>query len=213
MPASRPTDPSLLSGVVPPPDRGGEGAPRIGATTLDATRVADFNSVLLRLCPRAAPLAAGQIAAAARRLLYTEARTHGSGAIARRLARLAELERMRADGGFALDAELGARIETLLSYVEQPDDLIPDDVPVIGQLDDAILADLLLRELGPALADYADYRAWREQRVQYAVPDAAPPELGWEAWVAARRREVEALRAQRRGCYATPGQAQGFRIG
>lgn len=213
MKAPRASDPSLVSGIVPPADRGGEGAPRIGAATLDPARVAAFNEVLLRLCPRARPLLAGQIAAAARKLLFTEARAGGAASIARRLARLEELEAMRADHGFALDADAGARIRELVRYVEQGDDLIPDDVPVVGQLDDAILADLLLRELGPALADYADYRAWRAEaaaREGIAVEALA---LDCDDWLEARRREIESSREQRRGSYAAQTLERGFRIG
>ena len=63
--ASRSVDPSLLSGFVPAPDNGGEGAPRIGSATLDPAKVDAFNQVLQRVCPRSRPLVAGQIAAQA----------------------------------------------------------------------------------------------------------------------------------------------------
>jgi hypothetical protein len=207
------TDPSLLSGFVPAPDRGGEGAPRIGPTTLDPARVEAFNAVLLRVCPRARALGAGQIAAAARRLLFTDSRDRGEASIARRIARIEELERMRGDGGFALDPDVGDRIRELIAYVEQDDDLIPDDTPVVGQLDDAILVDLLLRDLGPQLADYADYCAWRREvaaREGVAVEALA---LDCEDWIEARRREIEATREQRRASYAPSGAERGFRIG
>jgi uncharacterized membrane protein YkvA (DUF1232 family) len=213
MHATRRPDPSLVSGIVPPADRGGEGAARIGAATLDPERVAAFNAVLLRLCPRARPLLAGQIAAAARRLLFTDARERGVESIARRLSRLAELEAMRADAGFALDADAGARIRELLAYVERGDDLIPDDVPVVGQLDDAILADLLLRELGPALGDYADYLAWRADVAARAGVPVESLAHDCDDWLEARRREIEAVREQRRGSYAAQTVERGFRIG
>jgi hypothetical protein len=208
----KPVDPSLLSGVVPALDRGGEGAPRIGAATLDPAKVEAFNQVLLRVCPRARPLAAGQIAAAARRLLFTDARERGEGSIARRVARIQELERMRADSGFALDDGASSRIRELIDYVENADDLIPDDTPVIGQLDDAILIDLLLRELGPELADYADYCAFRREVAEREglAPEAV--QIDCADWIDARRREIEERRTERRGGYAPRDPVRAFRI-
>lgn len=214
---SRPrnTDESLLSGVVPALDCGGEGAPRIGTGRLDASRVARFNAILARLCPRSGTLVAGQIAAAARRLLFgsEDARARGEASVARRLERIVELERMRADHGFALDDGVAERIRALLAYVEQRDDLIPDDTPVIGRLDDAILIELLLRELGPELADYADYCDYRrEMEARTGGGEAAPP-VDSTQWLAARRAAVEAARAQRREPFDPTPVRRGFRIG
>jgi uncharacterized membrane protein YkvA (DUF1232 family) len=213
--SGRATNPNLLSGVVPASDRGGEGAARIGLGKLDPQRVEQFNATLKRICPRANALVAGQIAAAARRLLFTgdDARERGAASIARRLARIEELEGMRADHGFALDADTVARIQTLVAYVEEGDDLIPDDTPVIGQLDDAILIDLLLRDLGPLLADYADYCAFRRE---IAAREGVPPEqvmVDCDDWIAVRRQEIEAMRDQRREGYAPTSAECGFRIG
>lgn len=208
-------DPSLLSGVVPAPDRGGEGAARIGRGILDAERVQRFNDILQTVCPQAPRLIAGQIAAAARRLLYAdaEARESGAASIARRMARVEELESVGSDARFAIDAGIAQRIHALIDYVNEADDLIPDDVPVVGQLDDAILIDLLLRDLGPLLADYADFCAFHRE---LAVRAGLPPEqvrVDIEDWIVARRQEIEAAREQHRDGYAPRGTGRGFRIG
>lgn len=216
MNAHRPIiDPSLLSGVVPAPDRGGEGAARIGKDILDAARVDRFNDVLQTICPQAPRLIAGQIAAAARRLLYAdpEARERGAASIARRMARVDELESVGRDARFAVDTAVAGRIRALIDYVNEADDLIPDDVPVVGQLDDAILVDLLLRDLGPMLADHADFRAFqREVAMRAGLPPAQVP-VGFEDWIAARRQEIEAAREQHRDGYAPHAAERGFRIG
>ena len=78
--------------------------------------------------------------------------------------------------------------------------------------DDAILIDLLLRELGPELADYADYCAFRRE---VAERDGCAPEsvqVDCDDWIAARRREIEERRAQQRGGYAPRDTARAFRI-
>lgn len=208
-------DPSLLSGVVPAPDRGGEGAARIGKDVLDAGRVERFNDVLQAICPQAPRLIAGQIAAAARRLLYAdpEARERGAASITRRMARLGELESVGSDPRFAVDAEVAGRIRALIDYVNEADDLIPDDVPVVGHLDDAILVDLLLRDLDPLLADHADFRAFQCEVAARAGLMAGQVPVGFEDWIAARRQEVEAAREQHRDGYAPRVPERGFRIG
>src|ERR1044072_10053925 len=65
------------------------------------------------------------------------------------------------DEAWALsDPERSEVIETL-AYFSDPDDLIPDDIEVIGLLDDAIMLELLLRRLRIVLNAYADFCAFR----------------------------------------------------
>jgi uncharacterized membrane protein YkvA (DUF1232 family) len=78
--------------------------------------------------------------------------------------RLVEVQRlivMLEDEAWALtDPERSDVIETL-AYFSDPDDLIPDDVEVIGLLDDAIMLELLLRRLRSVLGAYADFCSYR----------------------------------------------------
>jgi uncharacterized membrane protein YkvA (DUF1232 family) len=43
----------------------------------------------------------------------------------------------------------------LVAYLASPIDLIPDFIPVLGQLDDVVIAALVLRGARRALRDYA----------------------------------------------------------
>lgn len=78
--------------------------------------------------------------------------------------RLGEVQRVIAmleDEAWSLpDPERSDVIETL-AYFSDPDDLIPDDVEVIGLLDDAIMLELLLRRLRHVLNAYADFCSFR----------------------------------------------------
>jgi len=63
--------------------------------------------------------------------------------------RIAEVQRMIAmleDDAWALPAALRTEVLGALVYFSDPDDMIPDGLPVIGLLDDAIMLELLLRE-------------------------------------------------------------------
>lgn len=72
----------------------------------------------------------------------------GRGSDARALARfipdcLVLLRRLLSDGRVARSRKLA--LLALIAYLASPIDLVPDFVPVVGQLDDAILAALTLR--------------------------------------------------------------------
>jgi uncharacterized membrane protein YkvA (DUF1232 family) len=48
-------------------------------------------------------------------------------------------------------------------YFGDPEDILPDDIPVIGYLDDVIILELATRELVHVLAAYDDYCRFREE--------------------------------------------------
>ena len=71
--------------------------------------------------------------------------------------RLKSVETMLAmleDKGFGLPEENRANVLTALAYFVTADDEIPDSLPIIGFLDDAIIIELCTRDLAPALARY-----------------------------------------------------------
>lgn len=49
------------------------------------------------------------------------------------------------------------RVVVALSYFAEPQDLIPDNVPGLGFLDDALLAELVIEELEPDVAGYREF--------------------------------------------------------
>jgi Protein of unknown function (DUF1232) len=81
-----------------------------------------------------------------------------------------------------------------LVYFSDPEDLIPDDVEVIGLLDDAIVVELLLRRQRHVLQAYHDFCEYR-----CALTEAAPDARLANAGKLARRREMLLARMRRRG--------------
>jgi len=81
--------------------------------------------------------------------------------VRRRLVEVQRLILMLEDEAWALnDPERSEVVETL-AYFSDPDDLIPDDIEVIGLLDDAIMLELLLRSLRAVLHAYSDFCTFR----------------------------------------------------
>jgi uncharacterized membrane protein YkvA (DUF1232 family) len=74
-----------------------------------------------------------------------------------RIAKLAVLVRMLEDQRWRLTGRDRTRVLNVLAYFVDPDDLIPDRIPGIGYLDDAIMVELVLEELRHELDAYEKF--------------------------------------------------------
>ena len=70
---------------------------------------------------------------------------------------------MLRDDEWGLPENEAQRILNALVYFSEPDDLIPDDTPAIGFIDDAIMIELVIRDLYPELDAYRKFCSYREQ--------------------------------------------------
>lgn len=120
-----------------------------------------------------------------------------------RLAAVENLVAMAGDEGWGLAPEDRSRVVAALTYFADPEDLIPDNVPVLGFLDDAIMIELVERVLQPEIEAYADFCAYRRDEAERRGADAGT--LGREEWMEGRRAELQARMRQRRGSYAPSG--------
>jgi len=120
------------------------------------------------------------------------------GYVRRRLTEVQRLIVMLEDDAWALPLRQREDVLRALVYFGDPDDMIPDHVEVIGLLDDAIMLELLLRDLRPVLRAYEDFLAFRK-RMQASHGSAARIEQA--AKLAARRTSLlaRATRQQQAG--------------
>lgn len=81
--------------------------------------------------------------------------------IRERLLNLDKFITMLEDPDWALTGANRERIISALAYFNEPVDLIPDSVPGIGYLDDAIMVQLVVDDLRPDLDAYDDFCAFR----------------------------------------------------
>ena len=123
-----------------------------------------------------------------------------------RIASVENLVAMVRDVGWGLSDEDRSRVVAALSYFSDPEDLIPDKIPVLGFLDDAIMIEVVQRVLFPEIEAYADFCAFREQEAQRRGADMGA--LGREEWLEGRRAELQARMRQRRGSYAPSSDFQ-----
>jgi uncharacterized membrane protein YkvA (DUF1232 family) len=141
-----------------------------GLQLADAALLA-FNLELHDLRGDAPLVGAAQLAGLAQWLQALPADT-AAATIELRLARAESLRRMLDDADWSLPAGLAQRARRLLAYIERCDDLIPDDVPLLGHLDDALLVELSWSEFSGEVQDYLDYRRWcSHERVRGSAED------------------------------------------
>lgn len=96
------------------------------------------------------------------------------------------LTRMLEDQEWNLEGANRSRVVQALAYFAEPTDLVPDEIPALGFLDDAIMVELVVQELRPEIDAYQDFCRFRDEQAAEAGID---PEVRRKR-LAERRREV-----------------------
>jgi len=104
-----------------------------------------------------------KIIAGARNLVSGVAEADPPEFVRERIAKLETLIDMLRDEEWRLEGPDRNRILDALAYFVDPDDIIPDRVPGLGYLDDAIMVELVVKELVHEIQAYEDFCAYREE--------------------------------------------------
>jgi len=115
--------------------------------TLGARDVRHLRSVADRAAARASGRPERAIASAARARAAELRKFHPPSYVLERVAGLEELIELLEDADWSPPERVRQRVRAALAYFTEPDDLIADSVPGLGFLDDAIVIELLAREL------------------------------------------------------------------
>jgi len=109
------------------------------------------------------------------------------------------LELLR-DEEWRLEGRDRARILDALAYFVDPDDMIPDRLPGIGYLDDAIMVELIAQELKHEIKAYEDFCEFRRTRDDAKEPDKLEQRRkALQARMRRRsRRDLDEMRSRRR---------------
>lgn len=173
-----------------------------------------FQQALQRAHALCGDRSAKSITDEASKLLVVATKTEVPDFIASRLSKLESLISMVHDEGWAMPPDDRARVLTALTYFADPDDVIPDSVPVVGYLDDAIMIELCVRELKHEVEAYEDFNDFRKHEAAGRGMD--PGTLGRAEWLEGRRQELQDRMRRRRdrdGYTARSGQSGLFRFG
>jgi len=97
-------------------------------------------------------------------LLEEVAKTDAPQYVQHRIAQLGQLIEMLEDEDWRLEGPDRKRVLNALAYFADPDDLIPDRVPGLGYLDDAIMVELVVQDLKHEIEAFEAFVAYRKER-------------------------------------------------
>lgn len=162
---------------------------------LDDNDLQHFRLIMTEARKAARRMAPEDIVAAAEGLLREVPKTNAPGFIVERLERLRLMISMLSDIEWRLPHQDATRVLNALAYFAEPEDLIPDHIPGLGFLDDAIMIELVMRELKHEMEAYQDFCDYRERLSQSGDGST----VSREGWLDARRKELQARMRRRRG--------------
>ena len=162
---------------------------------LDDQDLKHFRLIMNEARKAARGLAPEDIIAAAEELLELGPSSNAPGFIIERLEKLRLMIRMLSDIEWRLPHQEATRVLNALAYFAEPEDLIPDHIPGLGFLDDAIMIELVVRELRHEIEAYQDFCDYRSRLA--AKGDAGTASR--EGWLNDRRKELQARMRRRSG--------------
>ena len=159
---------------------------------LDEQDLRYFQNIIESKGPSRPDLDVGDIVTATRELLERARRSDAPKFILAMLDQLEPLACMVTDPEWQLPEVDVERVRAALAYFADPEDLIPDDVPAFGYLDDAVIVELACRRLRPELEAYHDFCHYRDaetRRRQDAGEETVT--VTREDWLEAKRAELQ----------------------
>jgi len=156
-----------------------------------------FRRVMRDVREKSQQLTEEDIVAASRELLEQMADTSVPDFVRDRVGKLDRLIEMLEDEEWALAGKDRERVVRGLAYFAEPEDMIPDKVPVLGFLDDAIMVELVVTELTHEIEAYNDFCVFRERReAHYGEEEDTATR---EEWLVSRRSQLHQRMRRRRG--------------
>lgn len=162
---------------------------------LDENDLKHFRLIMQEARQAAKRIPPEQIVAAAETLLKDVEASSAPGFILERLKKLKLMIRMLSDIEWRLPHQEATRVLHALAYFAEPDDLIPDHIPGLGFLDDAIMIELVVRELKHEIDAYQDFCDYRDRLLLEQGYNTA---VSRENWLDSRRKELQSRMRRRR---------------
>jgi len=165
---------------------------------LDEDDLKHFRLIMREARKAAARSTPEQIVASADRLLGRVDSTKAPKFVRERLGKLRIMIDMLIDHEWRLPVRDATRVLNALAYFCEPEDLIPDHIPGLGYLDDAIMIELVLRELRHEIDAYRDFCDYRLRKGPKSGVKAKRSDVTREKWLEMRRVELQSRMRRRR---------------
>lgn len=155
-----------------------------------------FREVMARARKATEGLSEQQIVDNACKLMKVVNQSDTSSFIRNKVNQLEVLIGMVVDRGWGLTNDDRKRVVEALAYFSETDDLIPDDIPGLGFLDDAIMIELVYAELEHEIQAYRDFVVYRAAEAGRKGEDAGT--LDRADWLEERRQQLHSRMRRRR---------------
>ena len=139
--------------------------------------------------------------------LSAEVKTGVPEFVVERLNKLDTLVDMIEDPEWKIPDEERKDVINALAYFSDPSDLIPDHIPALGFLDDAIMIELVVAELRENIDDFIEFCNYREREKSRRDPAT----ITSEDWLGAKRKELHSRMKSRRNA-RSKSRSSSFRI-
>lgn len=164
-----------------------------------------FRLIMLEARKSSARLSPEDIVSGARNLLSTVEAEKVPQFIRDRLDSLALMIEMLVDHEWRLPEKDASRVLNALAYFCEPEDLIPDHIPGLGFLDDAIMIELVVRELRHEIDAYRDFCDFRTTHKPNRGVKSKTSDLTRDKWLESRRQTLQSRMRRRRKNVAGSG--------
>ena len=165
---------------------------------LEAKDLDYFRAVFKRAKAAADKAGEAEIIAKARVVIKQVGNSEVPAFVEQRVDKLSSLIDMLNDEEWALASPERKNVLSALSYLAEPQDIIPDNVPVLGYLDDAIMIELVVKELHHEIEAFADFCRYREEE----KARNRNPNLSRQDYLELKRRQLQQRIQRRRGSVA-----------
>jgi uncharacterized membrane protein YkvA (DUF1232 family) len=153
----------------------------------------------------AGSLDAESIEAAARKMIADAKTADLPGFMDERLATLELVINMIGDQEWQLSDDERKRVLGALVYFCNPEDLIPDHLPGLGFIDDAIYVEIVIRELRAEIESYKEFCEFRSAEENRRKEKGQDPHVQREEWLADKRASLHKSMRKR-------GSVRGWRL-
>ena len=164
------------------------------AFDLEETDLEYFRSIMRKAGTSAGDTSEAEVVAHAEAMIASGKAADLPTFAAQRIDRVGSLIAMLQDDEWQLAGDERKNVVTALAYFAEPKDVIPDDVPVLGYIDDAIMIELIVRELKHEIDAFDDFRRYQREEASRN----RDPNVTREDWLAAKRRELHQRMRRRR---------------
>ncbi len=155
-----------------------------------------FKRIIREVRAHSAGVEESKLIAAVRTMITDVRASKPAEFIAQRLTQLEWMVKMLEDNEWDMEGKDRSRVADGLIYFAEGEDMIPDRVPGLGYLDDAIMIELVVQDLRHEIQAYNDFCKYRSSKEKLLGRKDA--RASREVWLAARRAQLHSRMRRRR---------------